>query len=87
MGKIFISSKAKKEGVCMNWKFWEKKKKTVIVPPEPENPKQKKDYFQSLVSKFMPSSIRKCKRRQRGARKGLSRRDWERENGKKWVCV
>jgi hypothetical protein len=71
----------------MNWKFWEKKKQTVIVTPTPEKPKQKKDYFQSLVSRFMPGNMRLCKHRQRGARKGLSRRDWERENGKKWVAI
>ena len=69
----------------MNWKFWEKKKQTVIVPPEP--PKKKGDYFRELVSHFMPSKMRRMKRRQRGERKGLSRRDWESENGKKWVCV
>ena len=87
MGKIFISSATAQEGRSMNLKFWTwgKKKQTVIVTPEP--PKKKGDYFRDLASRFMPSKMRKLKHRQRGERKGLSRREWENLEGKKWKSV
>jgi len=74
----------------MKLKFWERefwgrpKKKPVqselsTLPTLPKN-----DFFKSLVSFFVPVVVRKIKNRQRGLRKGLSRREWEKRNGKKW---
>ncbi len=65
-------------GEKMNLKFWEKKK--VLGPGEllsmarEANSKAKADRDAG-------------KGRQRAKRKGLSRRDWEKANGRKWVNV
>ena len=74
----------------MKLKFWERefwgstKNKPATLAPSTEPTPQKKDYFKRLVSFFVPVVVRKIKNRQRGLRKGLSRREWEKRNGTKW---
>jgi len=63
-------------------KFWDHKKKSPT--PIATIPAPKKDFFKGMVEFFIPVTFRKIKNRQRGLRKGLSRREWEKRNGTKW---
>ena len=78
-------------------KFKEWAKKIFFRAPEakeapvrlPGIPPKRGDYFKRMVQRFMgewTDEPRKIKRRQRGLRRGLSKKEWENQNGKEWVA-